>query len=114
MRLIEFIVFGITILLLDIPFIIYFVAPQYKSINLGLKINYIIALCAYIVMILSWFLIDGDVFKGALHGFVLYGTYAFTLAAILPTYRLKTAMTEVSWGTFLFCLATIITKKITS
>jgi uncharacterized membrane protein len=40
--------------------------------------------------------------------------YAFTLAAILPTYHITTALTEIIWGTILFCLATILTNKITT
>lgn len=104
--------FSLIVLLLDIPFITFFVAPQYKSIDLGLKINYIYALCAYIVMALSWFLIDKDYVKGAFVGFIIYGVYAFTLAAILPTYSITTALTEITWGTILFSLATILTNKI--
>jgi hypothetical protein len=104
--------FSIIVLLLDVPFITFFVAPQYKSIDLGLKINIVYALMAYTVMGLSWFLIDKNPAKGAFVGFVIYGVYAFTLAAILPTYHIATALTEVTWGTILFCLATIITNKI--
>jgi len=104
--------FSLVVLLLDIPFILFFVAPQYKSIDLGLKINVVFALMAYVIMGLSWFLIDKDPTKAAFVGFVIYGVYAFTLAAILPTYHIATALTEVTWGTILFCLATIITNKI--
>ena len=104
--------FSIIVLLIDVPFITFFVAPQYKSIDLGLKINIVYALMAYTVMGLSWFLIDKDPAKAAFVGFVVYGVYAFTLAAILPSYQITTALTEVTWGTILFCLATIITNKI--
>ena len=104
--------FSLIILLLDIPFIMFFVAPQYKSIDLGLKINIVCAILAYIVMGLSWFLIYKDPLRAAFVGFVIYGVYAFTLAAILPSYRITTALTEIVWGTILFCLATILTNKI--
>jgi uncharacterized membrane protein len=104
--------FSLIVLILDIPFITFFVGPQYKSIDLGLKINVVYALLAYIVMGLSWFLIDKNPMRAAFVGFVIYGVYAFTLAAILPSYSITTAFTEVIWGTFLFYLATIITNKI--
>ena len=106
--------FSLIILLLDIPFITFFVAPQYKSIDLGLKINFVCAILAYMVMGLSWLLIDKNPVRAALTGFVIYGVYAFTLAAILPSYRITTALTEITWGTILFCLATILTNKITT
>ena len=106
----DFILFGIIILLLDIPFVTYIIAPKYKSIGLALnpKIEY--ALCAYTVMILSWFLIKGDIYKGIFTGFVTYAVYAFTLAAILPGYTFSFALTEILWGTFLFTVATFLTN----
>jgi uncharacterized membrane protein len=104
--------FGIIILLLDIPFVKYIIAPKYYSLNMALDTKMIYALCAYTIMILAWFLIEGDVLKGALVGLVIYGTYAFTLAAILPGYTLSFAMTEIIWGTILFTVATFLTKKV--
>jgi hypothetical protein len=113
MKLLEFVIFGIIILLLDIPFITYIVTPQYKIP--GLQLNPLFALCAYLVMISAWVLIQGDQNKGALVGFIVYGVYAFTLAAILPSYKFfPTGLIETTWGTILFTLATILTKKITS
>ena len=107
-------VFGLIILLLDIPCIIFYMAPMYKSMGMASKLNIFSAILAYVAMILAWFLSGGDPYKGALAGFVIYGTYAYTLAAVLPQYKFfPAAVSEVTWGTFLFCLATIITKKIT-
>jgi uncharacterized membrane protein len=108
----DLLLFGIIILALDIPFITYIVAPNYKKLDMALNPNVIFALCAYIAMILGWYLIQGDLIKAALLGFVVYATYAFTLAAILPGYTLSMALTEVVWGTLLFTLATFITNKI--
>jgi len=104
--------FGLIIILLDIPFITYVLGPKYHALNMALNPKIIYAVCAYIIMISSWFLIEGDVYKAFLTGLGVYGTYAFTLAAILPGYSLSFAMTEILWGTFLFIIATIITNKI--
>jgi uncharacterized membrane protein len=65
-------------------------------------------------MTLAWFFIQGDVKKGALMGFILFGMYAFTLAAILPGYTKAIGLTEIVWGTLLYTLATIGTNKVTS
>ena len=86
--------------------------PQYTKINLATDTKVIYALSAYIIMTLSWFLINGSVSSAALLGFIIYGTYAFTLAAILPSYTLTMGLTEIVWGTLLFIIATMLTNKI--
>jgi len=106
----EIIVFGLVILLLDLPMIKYIIGPQYNKMGLALEPIALFALCAYIVMILSWFVIEGDMLKGALVGFAIYGTYAFTLLTILPSYDLSLGLTEIVWGTLLFTVATFATK----
>ena len=108
----KLILFGIIILLLDIPFIKYIIAPNYYSLNIALNPKIIYAICAYIVMISSWFIIKGDIFKAFLVGLVIYGTYAFTLASILPGYTLTFAMSEILWGALLFPAATFITNNL--
>ena len=45
-------------------------------------------------------------------GIVIYGVYAFTLAAILPEYTLSMGLTELIWGTLLYVLVTFLTKKL--
>ena len=107
----DLILFAIIILLLDLPFVKYIVAPKYYKLNMALNTKLIYALCAYIVMISSWYLIDNDIIRGAFVGFLIYATYAFTLAAILPGYDLSFAMTEIIWGTILFTIATFIVKR---
>lgn len=105
-------IFAIIILLFDIPFITYVMKPMYQKIGLANDTKIIFALCAYILMILSWYLINGDIFKAALSGLIIYGIYAFTIAAILPSYTLSMALTEIFWGTALFTFATYITNKL--
>ena len=96
----------------DIPFIKYVLAPKYKQIGLALEPKVIYIICGYLIMSLSWFLIKGDTKKAALIGFIIYGTYAFTLASILPGYSLPFALTEIMWGTLLFTLVTYLIKYI--
>ena len=108
----EIFIFGIIVLLLDIPFITFIMKPMYQTIGLANNTKIIFALCAYILMILAWILVERDLFKAALTGFIIYGIYAFTLAAILPTYTLSMALTEIIWGTALFTFATYLIIKL--
>jgi uncharacterized membrane protein len=108
----SFAVFTVLLLILDLPVIKYVILPNYKKINVAMNPIYIYIPLAYLAMAMSWFLIEGNVYKGALTGFVIYATYAFTLACILNGYTFSFAMTEIIWGTVLFTLATFLTKLI--
>ncbi len=108
----KILLFCLLILVLDVPFITWVMAPKYKAIGLAKNPKLIFALCAYIVMTLSWFLIKGDLFKAALTGLSIYGTYAFTLATVLDTYKLPLALTEIIWGTSLYTFATYLTNRL--
>ena len=104
-------VFGTTLLALDIPFIMFFVAKQYELMGLSIQ-SWMYPILAYVVMTLSWFIIQGDLLRGALTGFVIFGVYAFTLLSILPKYKLSMALTEIGWGTVLFTIATLVAKSV--
>lgn len=106
------IIFGLLLLLMDIPFIYTVMSKKYATLGMRLH-SPMYALLAYLTMTLAWFLIQGDMKKGALTGFVIFGTYAFTLAAILPGYTASIGLTEIAWGTLLYTLATIGTIKVT-
>ena len=105
-------VFGLILLLMDVPFISTVMARKYAGIGLRLQ-SPLYAFIAYLAMTLAWYVIQGDVKKGALVGLVVFGTYAFTLLAVLPQYTLSIGLTEVIWGTFLYTMATFLTNKIT-
>jgi uncharacterized membrane protein len=86
-----------------------------KYETLGMRLRYpLYAILAYFAMTLAWFFIKGDVKKGALMGFVLFGMYAFTLSAVHPGYTQTIGLLEVIWGTLLYTLATIGTNKVLS
>ena len=108
----DIITFATTLLLLDIPFVYFIVASAYKKFIPNLNPKIVFAVLAYAFMIASWYLIQGSVAKGALTGFVIYGTYAFTVAAIFPGYPITLGLTEIVWGTLLFASATLVTNKL--
>jgi uncharacterized membrane protein len=106
-------IFGALLLLLDVPFISTVMASRYATLGMRLH-SPVYAFLAYLVMTLAWFFIQGDVKKGALIGFIIFGTYAFTLAAILPGYTSSVGVLEIIWGTLLYTLATLGTNKVMS
>ena len=119
----EIIIFSICLLLLDIPFISLIMSERYnkifKSLNLVMKPKLIFALLAYLIMISGYILIkDKDnninsmIMRAGLLGFVVYGTYGFTLATILPNYNLSDALLETFWGTFVYMMATLLSFRI--
>ena len=107
----EYILFGFILLCMDLPVINYIMKPEYKKIVNPKNVNLVYIFCAYLLMVLSWALIKGNVLLGALTGLVIYGVYAFTLLTILPNYTLRVGMMEIIWGTFLFTVATFLTNK---
>jgi len=106
-------IFGALLLLLDVPFISTVMKSRYETLGMRLS-SPLYAILAYFAMTLAWLFIKGDVKKGALMGFVLFGMYAFTLSAILPGYTKAVGLTEIVWGTILYTLATIGTNKVIS
>ena len=116
------IVFAIIILTIDIPWILFYMKGVYqklfKGLGLTLSGHLLAAGLAYLVMILSFPLLIQDkdpkkmVLRAASLGFVIYGTYGFTLSAFLPGYHLGLALTETIWGTFLYTIATLLTNKL--
>jgi uncharacterized membrane protein len=86
-------------------------APRYATLGMSMQ-SPVYAFLACLVMTLAWFFIQGDVKKGALMGFIIFGTYAFTLAAILPGYTASVGLLELIWGTLLYTLATLGTNRV--
>ena len=108
----NFFVFAFFLLLLDVPFINFIIKPMYNSMGFAQNTNVMYALCAYIFMTLSWYFIKNDILKAGLIGLITFGTYVFTLLAVIPNYNLKTGLMELTWGPILFMLATFLTNKI--
>ena len=113
MRVPPVFIFGALLMMIDIPFLVAVMAPRYATLGMGIMYP-LYGVLAYLAMTMAWFLIQGDVKKGALVGFVVYGTYAFTLSAILPGYTKALGILEVDWGPVLYALATLGTNKVMS
>jgi uncharacterized membrane protein len=118
--LIQTIIFGIVMTLIDVPWISFVMSKLYKNV-FPIKLNYIGAIIAYLCMIITYpFIISKfDTLKEKLEvalviGLITFGTYGFTLAAIYDKYPLTTALAETLWGMVLFTLTTFITDFIIS
>ena len=109
--------FSIILLSIDVPWIMTVMKSKYKKLfkklKLKLRDNIPGAAMAYLVLASAYPLLLYDIKdketrfkKAAALGFLIYGTYAFTLYAILPVYSLKLALTETVWGAFLFTITT--------
>lgn len=116
--LIQTIIFGIVMTLIDVPWISLVMSRLYKNV-FKIKINYIGAMIAYLCMIVTYpFIISKfDTLKEKLEvalviGLITFGTYGFTLAAIYNKYPLTTALAETLWGMTLFTLTTFISDFI--
>ncbi len=107
--------FAVLILVIDIPWIYFYMGPLYEKNNLSLQMNLISAMIAYFIMIISFPLLIYDknknvMIKRAFYlGLAIYGTYGFTLAAIFPKYGLNLAIRETLWGMFLYTIVTKLT-----
>lgn len=116
------IIFGLTILAIDIPWIIFYMKKQYvnlfKKLNISFNGSILSAVLAYSIMILSFPVLiynknENIMLKRAFFlGLIIYGTYGFTLGALLPGYNLSFAFKETVWGSLLYTLATFITIKL--
>ena len=116
--LIQTIIFGIVMTLIDVPWISFVMSKLYKNV-FPIKLNYIGAIIAYLCMIITYpFIISKfDTLKERLEvalviGLITFGTYGFTLAAIYDKYPLTTALAETIWGMTLFTLTTFISDFI--
>jgi len=115
--------FGLIVLVIDVPWITYVMAPAYRSFykkaGLSLNTRLIPAMVAYTIMMLSYYLLIGTgstqetLKRAASVGFVAYGIYAFTLLAILEHYPSWLAVMETLWGTVLFSIGAFITNRLT-
>lgn len=118
MNLKHTLIFAGIITLIDIPWIRYVMFPQYKGV-FDIKMKPEAAFIAYLCMIICYPLIISkfttlkeQLMVAATIGFVIYGTYGFTLAAIYEKYPMNLALMETLWGTTLFTLTTFLTYKI--
>ena len=114
----DLLIFALSLLFLDFFFINFVMKPLYAKHMGTRQISLVFALLAYLAMASSWGLIKGgvgaagDLKKAALVGFLVFGTYAFTLKALFPNYTNQMMMSEILWGVTLFTAATWVTNKL--
>ena len=114
----DFIYFFLIILAIDVPWIHNVTSKYYKQIfknNFQIKLNYFMAITVYIIMTVGYiyFVLNNNnntnkYYLSFVYGLVLYGTYAFTLAALFKIFPLKLALIETLWGATLFTLSLFI------
>ena len=118
-----FFIFAASLLFLDFFFINFVMKPLYAKHMGTREVSLVFAFLAYLVMASSWGLIKGGLKAGAagfyeslkraaLVGFVIFGTYAFTLKALFPNYTNQMMIFEILWGVTLFTAATWVTNKL--
>lgn len=114
----ETIIFGIVMMIIDVPWITYVMSKLYKNV-FTITVNIYAALIAYLCMILTYpFIISKfktlqeQIKVSLILGLVTFGTYGFTLAAIYNKYPITIAMAESIWGMILYSITTIVTYYI--
>ena len=109
------------LLVLDFLWIGFFMKNQYnKQIpqiqKSPMKVNFLYAVIAYILMAVGLVIfvipnirpekrLTDSLYYGFLFGFVLYGVYDFTVAAVISKWNIKTAILDTLWGGTVFFLA---------
>lgn len=124
----EFIVVAILLGVFDYIWLNYFFVNMWstmihtiQSSPLELKTNYIIP--AYILMTLSIVIyvlpkinkqtiVKDSILYGGLMGLIIYGIFDLTNLIVFKHYSISVAVIDISWGTFLFSVTTIISKII--
>lgn len=109
------------LLVLDFLWIGFFMKNQYnKQIpqiqKTPMKVNFLYAVIAYVLMAVGLVIfvipnirpekrLTDSLYYGFLFGFVLYGVYDFTAAAVISKWDMKTAILDTLWGGTVFFLA---------
>ena len=112
------IISGIILLALDLTYISLassFFAKQITLVQtLPVKINYIAAIAAYIVIIfaINYFILNNDasVLDAFRLGFSIYAIYELTNYSLLRNWQFKTVVVDTLWGGILFATVTAIMK----
>ena len=103
--------FSIILLFIDIIWISLVMKQLYKNV-FTIKMNYLSAIIAYCVILLSYhFFVKGNLKNAALIGLCIWGTYGFTLSAIYDKYPVSLAIKETLWGMTVMTFSTWLTNQ---
>ena len=120
-KIINTLIFAAVMLVVDLTWLRLYMKKAYTNLfsklNLRLSNNIVGGAVAYLVMIASYPLLiynkndnlKQTLVKAASVGFIIFGTYGFTLNAIMPKYGVELALTETVWGIILFILVSLVT-----
>ena len=124
MNIKKFIIFSISIILIDSIWLKTVMVKKYTSwfskLNIKMTPKYLPIILAYITMIICYPLFienknkKKELINAIFIGAIIYGLYGFTISGIFPHYNLNFALLELCWGIILFTLGTIITQFISS
>ena len=117
---------ALVVLILDALWVYFVMTPRYKAMikeiqrGTPLRLRAPAAVLAYGFMIIGLLVFcvrDEDApvkaaMRGALFGFVLYGLYDSTNAAVFDRFDISLAVLDVVWGAFVYGLATGIAASL--
>jgi uncharacterized membrane protein len=120
MRLIGFLFAFVLFIVLDVFFLTFskpFFEKQVMDIQRTvIKMNYMGALLAYLVLIfaLYWFILSrrASVLDAAILGGVINGTYELTNMAMLENWHWSSVILDTAWGAYLWGFVTFTTYRI--
>ena len=114
------VIFALLITIIDSIWLRFVMSSLYKkwfnNINIKMSFNTIAVILAYSLMILTYPLVikntnsKKEILNAVYVGFLVYGIYGFTVAAIFPKYNLAMALLETVWGTILYGSVTFLTQ----
>ena len=117
---------ALVVLILDALWVHFVMNPRYHTMieeiqrGTSMRVRAPAAVLAYGFMIIGLLVFcvrDDDApvkaaMRGALFGFVLYGVYDCTNAAIFDRFEISLAVLDVAWGAFVYGLATGIAASL--
>tara|TARA_Y100000591_G_C21638648_1_gene596650 strand:- start:8 stop:370 length:363 start_codon:yes stop_codon:yes gene_type:complete len=118
--IVNFIILGLIISIIDIFFLMSIKDDFYKQIKSvqgsNLEINYVGMIITYFLLTFGiyYFIIlkKAKLLDAFLFGIVIYGAYEMTSLSILKNWTYKLAFIDTIWGGILVLLSTLVYRKI--
>ena len=115
-----FLIAMLTLLIIDIPFII-FIVQQYQKYwpaKVGFNLKMILGIFViYSLLAASLLFItlhsENPYINAALMGATIYGVYSFTVYSLVPDWPIWLAGLETAWGAIMMLIATAVLKFLT-
>ncbi len=118
MNIYKYLLFAIILLTIDLVWLNLYMLKQYEflfnAMKYKLSFNIFAAIAAYLLLIMAFPLMIEDknkdltLKKAFIFGFLSYGIYGFTQAAIIKDYSMTFALIESIWGATLYYVSTKI------